>query len=145
MEGGDGSGERETGRAFRVLAAGMAVLFAVGAAVQWNDPDPLLWIVAYGFSAGVALEAARGRVRLVPSAVLAIVFAAWFAALAPSLIGAPGAAFSSFTMRESAHETPREAAGLALLTVWHASLVVVARRRRRAAAADRADSPAADA
>lgn len=33
----------------------LLILFAVFAAVQWNDPDPLFWIVIYGITAALLL------------------------------------------------------------------------------------------
>ena len=43
---------------FHLLIAVLFVLFAV---VQWNDPDPLLWIVVYLIISVVALLAFRDR------------------------------------------------------------------------------------
>lgn len=37
------------------------ILFLISAALQYNDVDPLLWIVLYGYGAWACYMAARGR------------------------------------------------------------------------------------
>src|SRR5690606_22485274 len=37
------------------------ILFLISAGLQYNDVDPLLWIVLYGYSAWACFMAARGR------------------------------------------------------------------------------------
>jgi len=125
----------------RVAAGVFAGIFALGAIVQWNDPDPFLWIVGYGVAAGLSLAACLGRPSRVASAIAAIVFALWFASLAPSLRGAPQEAFSSFEMQASSHEEPREAVGLALLSGWNLALSIWAGRRQTGRDAPRSSDP----
>ena len=114
----------------RAASVGMACVFAVGAFVQLNDPDPWLWILAYSVAAAMSLAAALGVRPVAVNAGLALVFALWFASLAPTLVGAPQAAFSSFEMQAAAHEEPREAVGLLLLAVWSAGLAAWGARAR---------------
>lgn len=114
-------------RLHRPAATFFALLFLVGAAVQWNDPDPLLWIAAYLACAGLSFAAAAGRRLFVPNVSAAIVFGLWLLMIAPSLWGAPLEAFTSFRMNEATHEAPREAMGLALLCAWSAWLAWRAR------------------
>ena len=83
-------------------------LFLLGAAVQWNDPDPAAWIVAYLLGAALSLHAAIGGRAFGASATAAIVFAGWFASLAATIPEAPEEAFTSFQMRETSHEEPPE-------------------------------------
>ncbi len=45
-------------KAFNVI---FGVLFIISAGLQYNDVDPLLWIVLYGFAAWACFMAARGR------------------------------------------------------------------------------------
>ncbi len=117
----------------RVAAALFALLFGLGTIVQWNDPDPLPWMLGYALAAGASLLAALDRTHFGLHLGLACVFAAVFATFAPSLLDAPGAAFTTFEMRAAAHEEPREAAGLALLTLWNAILAIWSWRRNRSA------------
>lgn len=37
------------------------ILFIISAGLQYNDVDPLLWVVLYGYGAWVCFMAARGR------------------------------------------------------------------------------------
>lgn len=113
----------------RVAAGVFAGIFLLGAIVQWNDPDPAVWILGYSVAAGLSLAACLGRPSRLACAIAAGVFAVWFVSLAPSLRGAPEAAFSSFQMQASSHEEPREAAGLALLSGWNLALAIWAGRR----------------
>lgn len=114
----------------RIASGLFAGLFGLGAIVQWNDPDPALWIVAYLAGTGLALLGAAGRPARVGSALAAVVFAGWFLLLAPSLRGAPHEAFTSFEMQATSHEEPREAVGLGLLAAWNAALAAWAHRLR---------------
>jgi hypothetical protein len=111
----------------RILCFFFGALFLVGAGVQWNDPDPLAWIVAYLVGAGLSFHAGAGGRAFVASALASIVFAVWFATLAATIPDAPEEAFTSFEMRETSHEQPREAIGLLLLAGWSALLAVRAR------------------
>ena len=106
-----------------------AGLFALGAAVQWNDPDPALWMLGYGTGAILSLASAFGRYNFIPNAAASVFFGIWFVSLASSLLGAPQEAFTSFKMQAESHEEPREAAGLALLAGWSVVLATQARRR----------------
>ncbi|MCP4907831.1 MAG: hypothetical protein GY910_22900 [bacterium] len=113
----------------RVAAGFFVALFVVGALVQLNDPDPIPWIAGYAIASVLSLAAALGRPHRIANAVAAILFGIWFVSLAPSLIGAPQEAFTSFEMQAVFHEEPREAGGLALLSSWSAALAYWAGRR----------------
>ncbi|GIX22414.1 MAG: hypothetical protein KatS3mg121_1197 [Gammaproteobacteria bacterium] len=67
------SAARAWGRIWRLAAA---LLLAVAAALQWNDPDPWLWFAVYGGAAVVVGTAAWRRVPV----------ALWAAALALALL-----------------------------------------------------------
>ena len=102
-------------------------LFLLGATVQWNDPDPAAWIVAYLLGAALSLHAAIGGRAFGANATAAIVFAGWFVSLAATIPEAPEEAFTSFQMLETSHEKPREAIGLLLLATWTGVLAVRSR------------------
>ena len=112
----------------RVLSFVLAAVFLVGAIVQWNDPDPLAWIVGYLVGAALSFHAARGGRAFAPNVAAALVFGLWFASLAATIPDAPDEAFTSFQMQSSSHEEPREAVGLLLLAVWCGVLALQARR-----------------
>ena len=89
-----------------VFAAIGALLFAYSAAVQVNDPDPVRWLLLYGFASSVCLLHVVTRVpRWVPLTLAAIAIA-WAATLLPSV-----AASADFTGTED----ERELAGLVLV------------------------------
>ena len=116
------------GSAFRKASAAMALLFVFAAVVQWNDPDPLAWIVLYGLAATLAGLAARGRARFAPNAAAAALFTALVLWWAPSLEDARGEAFTSVQMKAAEDEEPRETIGLLLCAVWTATTAVFSRR-----------------
>ncbi len=129
----DGDGRRSLVRgmketvpstAMRVSCLSLAGVFALSAAVQWNDPDPGIWITVYLVGAAISAAAGFGRFWPRPTGLFGAVVALWFASLAPSLPGAPGEAFTSFEMQAASHETPREAVGLAILASWMVFLAV---------------------
>ena len=113
----------------RIACFVFTALFLVGAAVQWNDPDPMAWIVAYLLGAGLSLQAALGKPSFPANALAAVAFGIGFATLAATIPDAPDEAFTSFQMRETSHEEPREAVGLGLLSAWSAVLAFRARPR----------------
>ncbi len=114
----------------RAIAAAMSALFALSAAVQWNDPDPVSWIAIYLVAAGLAALAATGRLPLAPNAVAFVVFLVLAGIWAPSLANARREAFSSFAMQAASDEEPREFVGLALCTVWTGVQTLLAARAR---------------
>jgi len=58
---------------FRIVAAVMMLLFA---ALQYNDPDPLFWMVIYGLTSAVCFLSIKLKSKffIVSSLVLSIVF-----------------------------------------------------------------------
>jgi len=118
----------------RIFASLFAFLFLVGGIVQWNDPDPYVWIVAYAVASSLSVMALLGHVVILPNAVAAIVFGLWFVSIAASLVGAPSEAFTSFKMQVASHEEPREAVGLVLLSGWSAILAIKGVRVKKSSA-----------
>ncbi len=47
---------------FKVVGGVFAILFLISAVLQYNDPDPLLWIVIYGMATLVTLGFVFNRV-----------------------------------------------------------------------------------
>lgn len=69
-------------RRLLVADAVVALLFAVSAALQLNDPDPLGWIAIYLAGAAVAALGWRWVPGLVAALVVAAVSVAWSIAIA---------------------------------------------------------------
>ena len=117
------------GWAFRGAAVLMCVLFLVSLAVQYNDPDPYLWMPIYGYAAWLAWNGARGRLSFRANAIGLVVYLALFALWSPSLFRARAEAFEHWHMLAPDDEEPREAGGLAICAAWCAIQLVMARRR----------------
>jgi len=109
----------------------MTALFLLSAAVQWNDPDPVVWMGIYGLAAALSGAAAAGRLPLGPNLGAAILFLVLTALWAPSLLGARGAAFTSFHMQAARDEEPRETVGLAICAGWSLAQSALAWRTRK--------------
>jgi len=101
------------------IAFGVAFLvFAAFVAVQYNDPDPYIWMPIYGAVALLSLAAAFNRYypRLTFSlALVYLVATLWYA---PNFPYTSMAAFSSVGMINEQHELVREAWGLLICLVW---------------------------
>lgn len=118
------------GRALRALAAVMCALFLLSLAVQYNDPDPYLWMPIYGLAAVLAGLGSAGRLPLWPNAAALLLFLVLFALWSPSLVSARHEAFANWRMQVATDEAPREAMGLALCAIWSAVQTAAALRRR---------------
>lgn len=118
------------GRVLRGAAVAPCALFLLSVAVQYNDPDPWLWMPLYGLAAWLAGLCAAGRLPLWPNAAALALYVVLLGLWAPSLLGARREAFTSFEMRAAADEEPREAVGLALCAAWSAVQTVAAWRAK---------------
>jgi hypothetical protein len=109
----------------RAVNAVVAALFAAGAALQWNDPDPARWMALYGAACAISLMAARGRPprRVVPAALAGIAIA-WAVAVGVRVGGDSYLhMFDAWEMRTPAIEEARETSGLLIVAGW---MVVIA-------------------
>lgn len=97
-----------------------AGLFALFAAVQINDPDPLRWIVIYGLTAVYSGFAGLGKLSRGPAVLWAVLMGfSGVVTLASTNADDPmGAAW----MGVFASESVREGGGLLLAAVWSAWL-----------------------
>ena len=106
----------------RSIQAVMTVLFAVGVAVQYNDPDPLQWMAVYGAATLMCAWTAwkpPGPPRLWP-VLVAVAALAWAFAIAPHALGRIplGSMFQSWEMKNTAVEENRETYGLFIIAAW---------------------------
>lgn len=102
----------------RIVAILLAVLFALFAAVQLNDPDPLVWVGTYAVVALLWALAAAGRYHRPITAVVALFLTVWLFTLLPDLVdwilmGAPSIV-GSMKAEEPHIELVREFGGLFL-------------------------------
>ena len=108
------------------------LLFLAAAILQWNDPDPLRWILIY-LGAGIVSIAATHRPAIWKAAVLvAIVGAIWAATLLPEV--ADNFQFSNLvsTMKVESPEIEksRELLGLLMIASWMIVVVFNCRPRQ---------------
>lgn len=115
----------------RALDLALAVVFAVSAVLQYNDPDPLPWILIYAAAAVVcALTAARRSQGLLAPVLVGLAALAWAAVILARLPGGvdwPHLA-ESMKAENPRIEESREALGLLVVSAW--MLFIAARRRR---------------
>ena len=125
----------ETSKARSILPIAnltVAVLFLISAATQYNDPDPLPWILIYGAAGTACLVRRPGPVAWMLPAIVGAVALIWAVVLAPDAL--PGLNVGDLMARMEdktpAIELGREFLGLLLVTGWMAFLVTWGLRSR---------------
>jgi len=108
------------------LAIALALLYFAMAGLQYNDPDPLRWMVMYGTAAVLCLASAFKAVPPASLYVVALFAGVWAATLIGNITDV-----AAYT----ATELEREFGGLVVVTV---GLVVLARRKSASAPVDSA-------
>lgn len=109
---------------FKVLGYLFTVLFAIGAVLQYNDPDALLWVIIYSIAALVSFRFALNRIEYKVPLLLGLIFFVGFLYLYPS-------DFQGFDMNDGdiiTVELGREAFGLLIISIV---LLVFAFRLKR--------------
>lgn len=119
------------GSAFDWINRGVGLLFLVAAALQYNDPDPLRWILVWGAASAACWLFPRGRPSWALPALVALVATLWMLWLAPQALPhfRPGDLFRTMETKTPAIEQSRELLGLAMIAGWMWGLVRVGRRR----------------
>jgi hypothetical protein len=118
---------------FRVANWVMTAAFLFSVAVQYNDPDPIRWMLIYGLAALACILKLRRQLSwYLPAAVGAAAFG-WAASLAPGVVGKTtfGEMFQSFEMINSVVEEAREMGGLLIVAAWMGVLVATSQGERR--------------
>jgi len=111
----------------------MLTAFFVSVIVQYNDPDPLLWMAIYGIAVVICLLAALGKLNWSVSAVMAFAALGGALFLAPRVIGKVAflEIFESMQMKTIAVEYAREMGGLLIIAVWMVVLTIHTRRQQK--------------
>ncbi len=109
---------------FKGFCVAMIGVFLASCAVQYNDPDPATWVVAYGIAGVFTAFALAGR--LTPLAIPAgLVYFGW------AMYNMPHVPSSEWLHTE----TSRESGGLMISAIWMAVLALAWYRKRHPASA----------
>ena len=125
---------------FWTLANGiMLLMFLFSAAVQLNDPDPLVWMTVYVAAAAVCGLEMRRRSPAWPAVSLAVIALVWAGSLYLHANEVPiSSLFAEWEMRDVRVEEAREMYGLTIVGIW--MIVIVSVRWARAKTGDTAIS-----
>lgn len=119
----------------RALHLVFALLFAVSAGLQYNDPDPAAWALLYLAATALAAAAFRGLPWARPGGVvLAVVCAVWMVSLAPGMgafieRGDPALLAATMQAGDPVIEEAREFLGLGIVLLY--SLAAALRKTTR--------------
>jgi hypothetical protein len=109
----------------------MAALFVLSMAVQYNDPDPFVWMLAYAVPASLCVTASLDRLAFRLAAVSAIAYATLAVYWLPSVLGVSVAALTHIGMDSQQDEEAREGLGLLIAAVWLSVMAAWTARTKR--------------
>jgi hypothetical protein len=117
---------------FKPLNYLFLVLFVFSVIVQYNDPDPWLWMTIYGLAAAACLLALKQPRQWLLSGALLLLTTVWAATIAPRVLGrvALGELFEAWEMKDLRVEEAREFGGLIIVATWMLVLFLRARQTR---------------
>lgn len=100
-----------------------AVLFAISAGLQYNDPDPIGWALLYLAATALAASTYRGLAVRVPGLALAAVCLVWMVTLGPGMgafvtRGDPSLLIATMQAGDPVIEEAREFLGLGIVLVY---------------------------
>ena len=121
-----------TGRWWTLANGTMLLMFLFSAAVQLNDPDPLVWMGIYGAAAVVCGLEIRRRAPFWAPVAVAVIALAWAGSLYYSANDVPvSSLFAQWEMRDLQIEEAREMYGLTIVAIWMIVIVGVGLARAR--------------
>lgn len=123
----------------RYVNLAVAAVFAWCAILQYNDPDPWLWIAVYAAATVVAALAAFGRYPLPALAALSLVCLVWMSALFGGVLDFiaqddPGQLFTGMSPDRPYVEQTREFGGLGIILLGCIAYAWLGRHRGQTAA-----------
>ncbi len=118
---------------FKVLNYLFLALFVFSVIVQYNDPDPLVWMSVYGLAAAACLVALKRPLHWQLPGALLLYAAIWAATIAPRVGGRVrfGELFEAWEMKDLRVEEAREFGGLLIVAAWMLTLFLRALLTRR--------------
>jgi hypothetical protein len=122
----------------KILNYVMTAAFLFSVIVQFNDPDPLFWMLIYGLAGAACVLAIGNRGSWIFPAAVGLVALVWAITLVSNVIGqvAFSELFEAFEMKDERVEIAREFGGLLIIAFWMAALVVAALRRKKGIASE---------
>lgn len=113
----------------KVLGAFFGFIFIAFAVVQYNDPDPALWIAIYGVAAALSIAAGFGKVSNVVLGVACVIYAAGVIYWWPEQFEGVGDSMRDATtgLLLKNVEEGRESLGLAICSVAMLSFILASR------------------
>ena len=110
----------------------MLSMFLFSAAVQFNDPDPAVWIGIYGIAAVVCVLEIRRRTPVWMPVAVALIALVWAGTLYYGARDVPiMSLFAEWEMRDVRVEEAREMYGLAIVAGWMIAIASVGWARAR--------------
>ncbi len=107
----------------RILNYGFILIFALAAAVQYNDKDPLFWIFVYGVACMLSLLFVFNKVHKLVLISLAVICGIWAMFIIPELtLNGFKHMFGDLEMMQSGVEETREFLGLLIICGWMITL-----------------------
>jgi uncharacterized membrane protein (DUF485 family) len=119
----------KTSRWFMVSSVLMGVLFLISLGLQYNDPDPIQWMLIYGAAAAVSFLAPWRPIAKRLALTVFVVALAWFLLLLPEILGVLSFSDLFLKMNEKggAVEVGRESGGLAIVVTWMLCCILIRR------------------
>lgn len=121
---------------FKICNAVFAIAFLLATLVQYNDPDPYVWMPTYLTAFACCIAFALGKLHPGVAYSIAGIACLWSLTLIPTVVSHPPAladVFGDVKMYAPGVEEAREAGGLWLIAGWLFALGRAAQRQRRAA------------
>jgi hypothetical protein len=120
---------------FAIANGVFAGLFAVAVVVQYNDPDPIQWMLVYGAAALLSGWSVRRYPPTPLPATVVVIALVWALGLLPVVLGELpnfAQAAGSIAMMAPGVEETREALGLLIVVCWLVAIAVASHRARAA-------------
>lgn len=118
---------------WNAINAVMLVAFLFSVVVQYNDPDPIRWMVIYGVAAVACVFEMRRKTHWMVPGVIALIAFIWAGKIHHNLPRGIGfrSLFASFEMPDTGVEQAREMGGLLIVGLWMVAISVAVTLRER--------------
>ena len=108
----------------------MMVLFLLSVAVQYNDPDPVLWMLMYGLAALACLLFLLKKLQWWIPVLIGAAAMTWASLLIPAISESPdeislAGIFGAVGMKTEGIELAREMGGLMIVVCWMAIVTII--------------------